>query len=150
MKIYISAQALQKLEMETRLAAFMGDTIEHMLKLYLIPSHSARNHWKQEVYAFVHSVEKLKNTKKFPTANQIFEWTYKKVEDTLSDNNKMNRMIIDICNSYNADALNDAFDVVRDFDIKCKNYFLWTAEELSKTGFLFRSDVYEKLDELFS
>ena len=46
-----------------------------------MPNHSALNHWKQEIYSFIHNVDKLKGNKRFPTSKQIYDWTYGKKED---------------------------------------------------------------------
>ena len=149
MKIYISAQALQKHEMETRLAAFSGDIVTHLLKLYLMPNHSARNHWKQEVCAFLNEVVKLKGSKKYPTKEQIYKWTYDKVQDDVLDLDKMRRKLSGICEEYDIVPQDNVRNIMIDFDKQCVTYFRWLSAELSKYGYVAPKSVYSKLDELF-
>lgn len=149
MKIYITAQALQKREMETRLATRMSDVIEHMLKLYLMPNHSARNHWETEIYTFIHSVEKLKQSKKYPTKEQIYSWTYDKVQDLVTDTSWMTLAIEDICDQYNIQLTISINTVIYELDNLCIIYFSWLSENLSERGRLTNREIYQKLDELF-
>lgn len=149
MRIFITAQALQKHEMETRFAAFMYDLIEHMLKLYMMPEHNSRNHWKQEIYAFANKVDKFKSSKKYPSKNQIFDWTYRKVDDILNDRSRMTLLVMNLCQSYGCDMPENLDEMLSTFDALCYDYFLWLSDKLSKDGIAFRSDVYSKLDELF-
>lgn len=148
MKVYITAQALQKHEIETRLATQMSEIIEHMLKLYLMPNHSARNHWESEIYAFVHNVEKLKQTKKYPTKEQIYSWTYKKVQDLVNDEDWMAIAIEDICEQYGIKLTVSVNCVMHELDKICIDYFNWLSNNLSERGRATSREVYQKLDEL--
>ena len=78
MKIYIRGFAEMQREIERKLASHTDEIIEHIIKLVLMPGSSARNHWQGEIAGQLKSIDKLKNTKKFPSAKQIYKWTYGK------------------------------------------------------------------------
>jgi hypothetical protein len=149
MKIYITAQALQKSEIETTLATRMEDLIEHLLKLYLMPNSSARNHWQGEIYGILHSISKLKQSKKYPSSNMIYNWTYKKVRDLVTDYKWMKISIDDFCDQYEISSTESVSDIMNEFDGLCVEYFTWLSEKLSTAGKLSTRDVYNKLNELF-
>lgn len=148
MKIYITAQSMQKRDIETKLSISMTQTIEHLLKLYLMPDNPARNHWQGEVYGFIHTVEKLKRTNKYPTAQNIYNWTYEKVQDLVTDASWLQIRIEDICDQYNIDTNIPLKPTMHEFDALCVNYFQWLAEMLSKRGSVTNREVYTKLDSL--
>lgn len=78
MKIYIWGFAEAQKEVERRLSAHTDEIIEHIIKLVLMPDNSARNHWEGEIAGQLKSIDRLKNSKKFPSAKQIYKWTYGK------------------------------------------------------------------------
>lgn len=78
MKIYIRGFAETQKEVERRLSAHTDEIIEHIIKLVLMPDNSARNHWEGEIAGQLKSIDRLKNSKKFPSAKQIYKWTYGK------------------------------------------------------------------------
>lgn len=148
MKIYITAQSMQKRDIETKLSISMTQTIEHLLKLYLMSDSPARNHWQGEVYGFIHTVEKLKRTNKYPTTQNIYNWTYEKVQDLVTDASWLQIRIEDICDQYNIDTNIPLNPTMHEFDALCVNYFQWLAEMLSKRGSVTNREVYTKLDSL--
>lgn len=151
MKIYITAQAMQKHEMETRLAVQMSGIIEHFLKIYLLPGHSAVKHWCSEVYAGIHIIEKLKQSNKYPSAEVLFSWTYEKTEDLITDKNWMKKVIKGICQQCHVENSfdNDIDEIIPDFSRKCRDYFVWLCDMLSQNGYVLPDDVFDEIGIIF-
>ena len=85
MRIFVTEFAESKKEIERELKPKTENIIEHLFKLYLVPEHTAVNHWKQEIYSFLHTIDKLKGSNKRPTKEQIYKWTFGKKEDLFDD-----------------------------------------------------------------
>jgi hypothetical protein len=148
-KIYIRGFAEMQREVERTLSAHTGEVIEHMLKCYLMPDHPAVNHWKSEIANQICSVNKLKNTKKYPTANKIYAWTYEQNCAILTNYTKFSNFVREICNDYSIETIEPVKDIMDDFNKICKEYFSWLANMLSTSGKAASTDIYDKLDELF-
>lgn len=148
MRIYITAQAMQKRDIETKFAVKISDTVEHLFKLYLMPNHSSRNHWEGEIFGFIHKVEKLKRTNRYPSAQEIYKWTYDKVQDIVTDKKQMSIEIRDVCERYNMDITIPIEEIMNAFNELCVDYFHWLADRLSTDGSVTSRDVYAKLDSL--
>lgn len=148
MKEYIYAQAIQKREVQTRLAMSLVQLIEHLLKLYLMPDNSARNHWQGEIYGFIHTVEKLKCSNKYPSSQELFDWTYSKIQDLVTDKSWMTDAVNDICDQYGVEAVDTIDVIMKEFDEICIDYFEWLACNLSTKGRVTNRSVYMKLDSI--
>lgn len=125
---------------------------ENFIKLLLTPtSCPTRNHWRQEIANQVARVKKLDNTKRFPTADQIYQWMYTDALDDLTDIQYMSNIIENICEIENI-VLEDDFDIRGFIEVLLNylsDYYKWLALQLSEKGVARRSDVFEKLVELF-
>ena len=125
--------------------------VEHIFKLLLMSNHESYNHWKREIANQLNEVRKLKGSNKLPKKEQIFEWSYEDISDQLNDVNFVQNRIDNIIYDYGEDSVIYNWDV-ENFMIKlndiCYSYFDWLADELSKTGYVANSKIYQKLDEL--
>lgn len=148
MKIYIRGFAELQKEVERNLTSHTDEVIEHLLKLYLMPNHSANNHWKKEIASQIYKVDRLKNNKKFPSAKQIYNWTYDKKQDLITDVRWFTKFCNMICKEYSVELEQFPGDFIGDFDSICVSYFKWLAEELSDIGLVTSDEIYQKLDEL--
>lgn len=123
--------------------------IEHLLKLYLMTNHESENHWRREIYGFIHNVKKLSTTKKFPSAKMIYEWTYGIYQDVITDQKYVEVMVRSIEEDYTFDFSHlDILKICEDMDRICQNYFLWLSDSLSSVGAISPKQVYHKLDEI--
>ena len=61
-----------KRELTHQLVSASLPLTEHLVKLYLFPDSINVDHWKQEVWNFVHQVPRLKGSNKYPSAKLIF------------------------------------------------------------------------------
>lgn len=148
MKIYIRGFAELQREVERKLSTHTDEIIEHIIKLILMPKNSARNHWQSEIAGQIRTIDKLKSSKKFPTAKQIYNWTYGKKQDLVTDVGWMGVSIDEIEYQYkitNELSVKKVCDMV---DSACFEYFKWLSTELSRVGKVSTPDIYKKLDSL--
>lgn len=148
MKIYIRGFAEIQREIERNLTSHTDEIIEHLLKCYLMPDHSAISHWKREIANQIYKVDKLKNNKKFPTAKQIYNWTYGKKQDLVTDIRWFSGLVKNICDEYLIEIDTDPSDFMNEFDNICYEYFTWLAKELSIRGLIPYSEIYQFLNGL--
>lgn len=148
MKIYIRGFAEAQKEIERRLSAHTDEIIEHIIKLVLMPDNSARNHWEGEIAGQLKSIDRLKNSKKFPSAKQIYKWTYGKKQDLVVDAKWMGVSIREIEEIYDVYIDQSVYDICDTVDEVCTNYFQWISIELSTVGKVSTPTIYRKLDEL--
>ena len=148
MKYYINAMARSIREVSSKLLDHSDVVVDHIIKLYFMPNHSARNHWKKEIAMQINSVDVLKGTNKRPTKNQIFKWTYEEVKFNLQDTGWIAETIKDICYNYSVTITVSPDEASEDLDSICQEYFKWMAEYLSRVGKISTDEIYRKLDEL--
>lgn len=111
----------------------------HIIKLLLFPDTEYTNHWKQEIFAFLHDIDKLKSTNKWPKETDILDWlachndvlsNYRiTVEDEYED--------LVPCNISNSDILSAIED-----------YQAFLASNLASSGLVRRKDVYDLLSAI--
>ena len=149
-KLLYTEYAMQKDKIKNKLIDNTEPIIEHLLKLYLMPEHSATNHWKQEIANFINKVGNLKGTNKFPKFKQIYDWTYGSYQDVITIPNYLDKMIQTIIYDYDLEISYDIRDVVKDFNKICETYFTWLAKELSSCGVVSKTDIYRELYSLYA
>lgn len=148
MNDYVFGFAESRIAIEVYLNGRTNQIIEHICKLVLMPNHSARNHWKKEIASQLHIIDKLKNTKKYPTQKQLYSWTYVKKKDLLQDNSWMSKMYNHVIKEYHRNPDISLEDFAYASDQICNEYFTWLSDVLSKDGFVDYGDIYDMLDSL--
>ena len=148
MNLYIRGFAEARREIERNLTAHTDEILELLLKCFIMPQHTATQHWKQEIASQIYMVDRLKAGKKFPSAKQIYRWTYGKQQDLITDPRWFSAFVYDICNQYGVELEISPDVFMPEFDAICVKYFKWLSEELSDVGRVSRAEVYQKLDEL--
>lgn len=148
MKIYITAQALQKNEIMQNIHRKTLVIVEHMLKLIVMPDNSARNHWQGEIAGQLNRVTTLKNTKKFPSSSNLLKWTYYDNEDSITDSRWIESELDNIYDEYGVEYDGNVQQLIENLKNICYEYFSWLADQLSQNGAIRNRDIYKKLDEL--
>lgn len=148
MRIFVTEFADSKREIERKLSDNTDKVIEHLLKLYLMPKHTAKNHWIGEIANFLNKVNRFTGKNKFPDAKQIYAWTYFKWKDLVTDTSYMNIWVDNICDEYNIEINKSIEDICSEFDYVCEQYFRWLASKLSVGGVVERQSIFKKLNEL--
>ena len=149
MIIKFNEYAYKRRQIEDRLYESTDKIIEHLIKLYLMPTHESANHWKREIYSFLNKVDKLKGSNKRPTQSQIYTWTFGNKEDTI-DNYFVRGMLDTINYDYNENIKINLNKFRTDIIDICKSYFMWLAKELSVKGIITPQQVYIKLERIFN
>lgn len=139
MYIYIRAMSEPQAEVYRKISDQTGNIVEHIIKLVEYPDAQERNHWKQEIFSFLHRVSKLRNTKKLPSTKLIMKalTIYNDMVPELK--NGVHRTY----KNYTPRNLDD--DKILSILLSYEN---WHANELSLHGLVIDEDVYDKLDEL--
>ena len=148
MKMYVSAMAESKKEVERSMYFHTKIIVEHIIKAALMPEHSARNHWFQEIATQMKEVDKLKQTKAYPTKDQIYKWTYGKRKDLVTDAGWMSATIKDLQDEYGYAPNMSQTETMTYIDKICESYFTWLSSELSQKGKVPNSEIYRKLNSL--
>lgn len=148
MKRYIYAFSQSRKEIERMLYGHTKQIIENICKLVLMPNHSARAHWMKEIASQLYDIDKLSTNNRYPTKKQIFDWSYKKQQDLVSDVNRMRIMMRHLKTEYNIESYMEPSMFSEIADTICVEYFTWLAEKLSIDGFVPYVDIYEMLDML--
>lgn len=140
MKRVIIAFADISKEVFTNLKNKTPNVIDHLLKYFMYPEHSARNHWAQEIASGIDRVPKLKRTKKYPTHSDIMKCTWNVWEDTIVDSYEA------IQEEYGLSDIpysSNLYSAIHD-------YFVWLANNLSFKGRFNKQDCYKVLDQLYN
>lgn len=148
MKLYIRAMSDTQKAVESELKAKADLVIEHIIKVIAMPEHQSVKHWKKEIVMFIHKVNKLKRTNKWPTAQQIFNWTYGKWADELHSDGWIQGELDALCFEYDLEAELDADNYAESILAVCEGYFHKLADELSAKGSISPQIMYDALDEL--
>lgn len=150
MRLFVTEFADSKREMERELKSKTSQIIQHLFKLYLMPNSINRDYRKKEIANFLSDVPKLNGRNKFPTSKQLYNWTYKKWCDVITDIPYMKVMVKDVLDEYtNMNEIRKTYkQICEEFNSICETYFRWLSTELSKVGKVARTDIYNKIDEL--
>lgn len=150
MRLFVTELADSKKDLERSLKPITDNIIWHLFKLYLMPDNINRNHWKREIASFLNKVSKLTGSNKYPTAKQLYVWTYNKWWDVITDTSYMKVMVSNILDEYtDIEEIRKTYpQICEEFNFICESYFKWLCEELSGLGIVARVDIYNKIDEL--
>lgn len=113
--------------------------ITHMMRLYKYPENDSVNHWKSEIFNFIHSVPTLKDKSKYPDK----KWPQSVIWDSI-DYNDISMWERGMIKKYGQGV--KLFTL--DFYDMCYSYIEWLSEMLSENGDVSRDEVYQKLEEL--
>lgn len=130
---------IAKKALEGQLISISGELIEHLVKLYMFPDTEYTEHWRAEVYNFLHKSPKLKGTNKPPKA----EFIYSCISGYIDEIDEIMQVIATDCtecyqtrfDSYEAEQL-------------INDYLLWLSMRLSESAVLSSSEIFTKLEEL--
>lgn len=150
MKIYIRSFAFSQSKIAEQLHAPMKKIIEHLLYIVLSPNAPTVHHWCSEIYGFLNYVGKLDRKNKFPKESQIYEWTYGRMQDLVTDEKFMNVMIKSATKKENFSVSITNRDIMAKLDYVCVQYFTWLSKELSTVGIVDSDDVESTILKIVS
>lgn len=139
MKIYIFAMSEYQKEIYRKLTSASEQIDEHIIRLLLFPNCRYQEHWKDEIYAFLSRIERLKGKNKWPKA--------KFIKEALEVHNDILQSYIYFVTDVESQftPVNVELDVI---ESAINEYQDWISEELSKNGYVRLSEVHTKLDEI--
>ena len=137
MKLYIRAFADSQAEIYRDIRSKSSIVIEHLIKVFMYPDSDDLNHWKQEIYAAMSRVPKLKRTKKYPESKNILKYSWNIWKDSIDD------MIQVIENDYGSSNI-DSNTIYN----KIYKYLNWLADELTNFGYVTSKQIYVEIDSL--
>ena len=136
---YVVGMSDKRSEIRNQLKYAGKQVALHLIKLAIYPDAQERNHWKQEIYAFLHDVPRLKKSNKWPEFDIIFDAL--SVYDDIVDN-----LVLEVYDDE--ESLTPSELSAEKLEEMLLTYHAWAAHKLSKNGILRRQDVYNKIDEL--
>lgn len=148
MKLRIFEMAEERSQIHRRLADKTPNIIEHLLYILLAPDSDCRDHWKKEIYSFLHDIELLKGSNRPPKASFIYDSTYGVRQDRVQSEKYMTKFVKDVCSKENIKTKKTLGQIMTELDDVCMKYFTWLSETLNKNEYASYEDVYNKIDEL--
>lgn len=147
-KLYISEYAKNKQAMEDNIGNKVDIIIEHLIKIILMPTNTARKHWEGEIAGQLNRVHKIKGKNKYPNYNQLIEWTYEYAKDDIEDIYWLKNEIDNIELEYNTDVQYSPNSLSLALDSVANQYFTWLCEKLAEYGSVGNAEIYDKLFHL--
>lgn len=136
-KYPIFAMADTKSNIAAKLEGTTLQIVKHIIKIYLYPEHPAVNHWKTEVYGFLHTIPRIKRKNTFPTKEFI-------LQETIG----VNRSVIPLWVENVVDDYGESDRDESNVMAAIEDYYSMLAEELSYRGDISKQKVYAKLTEI--
>jgi len=144
----ITEFALEQKEIKRKLIDITPKIIEHISYIVLSPDNMNRNHWTHEIYAFLHSIDFLKNGKKLPKVDFIYSNTFGVREDYIESKAFRDIIIPDLCDEENIDVPDNIEDAQSNIRSACSFYFSWLSTQLSENGAVSKASVKDILDKI--
>ena len=145
---YIKGMSFSRSEVIDKIQRNIDQSINHIICLIAFPSCSAVNHWKDEIYSHLNDMYKLSGTKKFPKKQFIYDYTYGKRQDLLTDERYFMKRLSDVERKEGLQSEFDLDEVMTRVDEVCCAYYDWLAQKLSTDGYVTHDEVIEKLTEI--
>lgn len=140
MKRMILGMSMKRKELGDYIDNHTWQVMVALAQLYLFPNGN-RVHWRKEVWEKFSKIYPLKKSNRLPDANFIFENSWGRNKDQIS--NAM-RYATDKEDEYTPQA----HATVDEFYFIVQDYFRWLADKLSKDPILLLADVKAELDSL--
>lgn len=137
----IFSHAMGRSQFVAELEDTVRPTVKHLIKLACWPNAQEVDHWRDEVYSFLHNVPLLKSSKRLPTANLIYQNTYKIDEPYMQTWYK--NTVLDYSDEYGypEKSFYEIMPIV-------ESYYRWLSLKLSTTGDVSKKEITAKLKEL--
>lgn len=138
---YIKSFADTSSQIKSDLRGSTRVVMNHLIKIWLYPSAREQNHWKSEVAHALNDVPKMKGKNRFPKFEFLMKNTWNVYEDSLE--NRIDAIMSDMKETpIEFDSENLYYSI--------HDYFSWICENLSKSGIVTNTKVYEEIEKLRS
>ena len=139
MYIYIRAMSDEQREIHRDIKSKAAQINQHIIRLALYPKCEYVDHWKHEIWTFLHYVNKLKGRNKLPKPRFI--------KDALSVSNDMTYGFIRLVEEMESE-LSPSNMSIKEIDKFINEYQDWLSVMLSANGIVLQKEVKDKLTEL--
>ena len=137
---YVFSISTTRRDIAAKLEETTRQLVKHLIKLYLYPDYKDVQHWRQEVYSFLHSISKIKGRNKLPSSRFI-------LANTIQSNLELIAVwYYNILDDYGTPSNSKCSET--ELTRKVSNYYRWLADILSAQGEVSRKSIYNKLSEL--
>lgn len=141
--MYIKSSAMKRLDLAADIESKTIPVMNALAQLYYFPNNVNKNHWRKEVWANFHRIQRIKRTNKLPSFDFIMMNTLECNKDQFT---VVKEFVIDKESDFNPDPErmhndNKFRDLVRD-------YFEWLATQFTTKVEIRQTDIYNKLEEL--
>lgn len=148
MRIYISAQSVKRQEIIQELHQKSAVIIEYIMKIMLMPNHSARNHWEGEIAGQLNRIRSIKGSNKYPSDKLLLQCLYYDADDILFNKQRITNDIYNIMDEYNCDYEYDLDSFMNALQSVCFDYFSWLSKRISVNGSIRNQEIYKELASL--
>ena len=136
--------AYDKKDFKKKLLSIYEPLVNHLEKIYYFRDYNESvNHWKKEVYTFLHSSSLLKNNK-LPPKKLFVQHLWDDSKEVFEEHHKNN--VKDLNYDYGKKFCEVEVDF--NFILFYRDYVDWISDYLSKKSVVSRDEVFEKIDEL--
>lgn len=139
MYIYIRGMSEHRSKIYDNLVAASEQVDLHIIKLMMYPKSDSYDHWIHEIWSFLHKVDRLRGTHKYPKYKFIYHAL--SVHNDIVDN-LMKLVVSEEGKSPQVQCSESS--VLR----VLTDYQSWASNELSSSGILLPDSVRSKLEEL--
>lgn len=139
MKLYIRGFSQYRDKIYDKLSDCSEQLDEHIIRLLLYPGNHYTEHWMHEVWAFLHTVDKLKGKNRYPKADFIY--------NALACHNDILHHFVKSVKTKESqyDPISISIENITD---AVEEYQKWAANLLSSEGYIDYDDVQSKLNEI--
>ena len=148
MRFFVTDAADARKEIERSLMDPVWKINDCIIELYLVHDDSIRNELKTVIASQIKPVQAFRG--KYPTSKQFYKWTYHKKHDLIADRAWMKIAVENTEFKYELEISTPIDKICDDVDRICHSYYMWVANELSKTGRIVAKRACVKLDELLA
>ena len=147
MKRYIKAQARSRTEVIDNLENQTLNLMQHLAYLYIFGKVQDYNHWRREIWTYIHIMPKIRIGKKtrYLTNSEFLDATYNQY-----NSQRVFEYVLSAAPELKTEyePNQEKLSNISEFETICSDYFNWLAEIICQSGQVLPLEVYRKLDEL--
>lgn len=143
MKKYINCNAMKRSDLAADIESKTIPVMNALAQLYYFPDNINKKHWRQEVWASFHRIQRLKRSNKLPNKEFVL---LNSIECNRDQFGIVKKFIIDKESEFSPDPIRFHNDST--FKDLVTDYFEWLAAKFEIQVQIPQSEVYEELDYL--
>lgn len=143
MKLYVKSSAMKRADLAADIESKTIPVMNALAQLYYFPNNVNQEHWRREVWANFHRMQRIKRTNKLPSFDFI-------MLNTLECNKDQFQTVKQFVLRKESECSPDPERIHNDSQFRdlTRDYFEWLATQFTTKVEIPALDVYEKLAEL--